>query len=194
MKIVAILFLLMFSLAGYGQSNAKTKPNSEWQPLWYLDSVNVSAAQLGYINPNNIERVDAVKGYRDSVNKVEGKIYIKTKGLKKLDFLTIFDIVKSSGTDSKAPIVFMVDNEFLMDTTGLKIDSSYILRTEIIKASEIDYLKNAFPNLTILKIFTRTKENLDKLEEKSKIRIRGMKATASKITKLTEYSTSPRLE
>lgn len=180
MKIFAVLFLLLFSLAGYGQSNAKTKPNSEWQPLWYLDSVNVSAAQLQYINPNNIERVDVVKGYRDSINRLEGKIYIKTKGLKRLKFLTIFDIVKTSLTDRKAPMMFMVDNEFLMDTTGFKIDSCYILRIEIVKTSESDYLKNVIPNLTILKIFTRTKENLDKLEEKSKIRIRGMVTTASK--------------
>ena len=175
MKIFAVLFLLLFSFAGYGQQNAKPKFN-QWQPLWYLDSVNVGAAQMRYINPDNIEKLD-VTSYHDPVNRIKGKIYIKTKDSKRLNFLTISDIVKTSVADSKTAMMFMVDNEFLTDTTGIKIDSSYILRTEILKGSEIDYLKDTVPNLIILKIFTRTKQNVNS------IRIRG---TVTAINKRTE--------
>mgnify|MGYP001557706558 FL=1 len=67
----------------------------------------------------------------------------------------------------------MIDNEFLKDDISTyKIDSAYILNVEVLKSTEIEYLKNSLPALTILKIELKTKENIAKANE---IHIRGTK-------------------
>jgi hypothetical protein len=76
---------------------------------------------------------------------------------------------------AKSPMLFMLDDEFLKDIDNIKIDSSYILKVEMTKTADIDYLKKAVPGLTIFKIVTKTKENLDK---QNRIMIRGSEATA----------------
>ena len=91
--------------------------------------------------------------------------------------MSITDILNKYQQGLQKPTIFMLDNEFLKDTASFKIDSSYVLKVEITTASEINYLKNTVPDLTILKIITRTKENLNKYD---RIRIRGTESTVLK--------------
>ncbi len=158
----SLLFIILFlSLVSFGQQNSNPKPFKEWQPLYYLDSVNVEFSEL-HFDPGKIESMNVVKSYMDSTGQNYGKIFITSKNPKDYNFLTISDIKTTYKEDSLSPTIFMLDNEFLKDITKFKIDSNYILKIELLRGSEFDYLKKNIPNLTILKIITRTKENLAK--------------------------------
>jgi hypothetical protein len=159
MRTFLLFIILSLSLVSFGQQNSNPKPFKEWQPLYYLDSVNVEFSEL-HFDPEKIESMNVVKSYIDSIGQNHGKIFITSKDPKDYNFLTISDITKTYKKDTLSPTVFMLDNEFLKDITKFKIDSNYILNVELLRGSEFDYLKKIIPNLTILKIITRTKENL----------------------------------
>jgi len=157
-----LLFIILFlSHVSFGQKNSNPKPFKEWQPLYYLDSVNVEFSEL-HFDPEKIESMNVVKSYIDSTAQNYGKIFITSKDPKDYNFLTISDITTTYKKDTLSPTIFMLDNEFLKDITKFKIDSNYILKIELLRGGEFDYLKKNIPNLTILKIITRTKENLAK--------------------------------
>ena len=156
MKILIFLISISFSLVAFGQQNSNPRPFKEWQPLCYLDSVNIELAQT-HFDPAKIESMNVVKSHIDSTRQIYGKIYITSKDPKDYNFLTIADISKIYKKDTLSPTIFMLDNDFLKDIALFKIDSSYILRVEFIRGNEFEYLKKTMPNLTILKILTRTK-------------------------------------
>jgi len=166
MKTLIILFWLSVSLVTYGQQ--KTKPAAEWQPIYFLDSTIVELSQL-HFDPDKLAEIKVDGNYYDSAKQIHGKVFITSKQPNSYNFLTIHDIAKTYYNGNYSPIIFILDNDLLKDTLNFKIDSSYVLKIELIKATEIDYLKNTFPNLIILKIVTRTKENIDK---QNQIRIR----------------------
>ena len=169
MKIFIFLLSFFVSFIVQGQQSARLKPIAEWQPLFFLDSVNTGTTPL-YFDANKIAGINIVQNYFDSAKQIHGKIFITSKDPKSYHFMTIPEIANNYKRDIKMPAIFMLDNEFLKDIATFKIDSSYILKVEITTAAEIEYLKNTFPDLTIFKIITRTKENLDK---QNQVRIRG---------------------
>ena len=172
MKIFIILISFSLSFVGYGQQSSHSKTVTDWRQLVFLDSVLLTVNSI--FDPNKIASIYVVKDYYDSTKQIQGKIFITSKDPKSFNFLTISDLATTYKKDTNTPTIFMLDNEFLKDTTTFKIDSSFILKVEITRTSEIEYLKNTHPDLTILKIITRTKENLDKQNE---IRIRGTETT-----------------
>jgi hypothetical protein len=91
-----------------------------------------------------------------------GKFFIKSKNPKDFNFLSAQDIARLNNISIKTISIFMLDNQIIMDTSSFKIDSSYIKKVEIIKASEIEYLPQNIPDLAILKILTDTIDNNDK--------------------------------
>jgi hypothetical protein len=175
MKIFIILISICFSIVGYGQQQ-KTKPISQWQPIYFIDSVKIDLPQL-FFDPNKIADINVVSNYYDSAKQIHGKMFITSKDPKDFNFLSVADITNAYKKGTKTPTIFMLDNEFLKDIAAFKIDSSYILKVEVLRASEIEYLKNTLPNLTIVKIITRTKENLDR---QNQIRIQGTETTLRK--------------
>jgi hypothetical protein len=162
------LFLLFVSLTGFAQQNSETKQIAEWSPLFYLDSVNIGS-QFQF-DPNKIADLQIVNNYYDSVRHIHGKIFMKSKNPGSYKFLGIADLGRIYNMADKAPTIFMLNNEFLNDTSNFEIDSSYVLRVKFIRASEIVYLKDRLPDLIIEKIITRTKENID---QENQVRIRG---------------------
>jgi len=166
MKPLILLSILLSSLLGYGQKNTYIK---EWQPIFFLDSKKIQFDQV-HFDPNKIASMNVESNYIDSTNKVHGKVSITSKDPNNFNFLTISDITKIYKKNDKTPTIFMLDDQFLKDLTSFKIDSSYILKVEITKAADIDYLKNTFPDFSILNIITRTKGNLENL---NKIKIQG---------------------
>jgi hypothetical protein len=176
MKTFIILSLLSFSFAGFAQKIAPAKPITEWEPMVYLDSVNVELSHL-YFDVKKIGNIQVVSDYYDSARQIHGKIFIQSKDPTDFHFLPIGSITGLYKKDAQTPAIFMLDNEFLKDTSSYKIDSSYILNVELTSTNEMNYLKNAMPGLTIVKIITKTKENLDK---QNQIRIRGTQSTVLK--------------
>lgn len=157
-----LFFILLIILT----KNAFTQiiiPNNN--PLYFLDSVQISS--IGTFDPDKIENITVVKGKDPSAPN--GKIYLTSKKSEGFKFLSAQDIAKANNIPSNTISIFMLDNEIIKDTATFSIDSSYILRVEIIKSSEIEYLPQNTPSLAILKILTASKDNIDK---KNIIRIR----------------------
>ena len=153
MKKSLFVFFIFMNFNCFSQSRLYVG-NSE--PDYYIDSVRVQA--LGVFDPNKIESINVVK---DSTAP-SGKIYIKIKKNTTVHFLTAKDIVVMNNIIPGSISIFLLDNEIVKDTSNFSIDSSYILKVEIVKASEIKYLPENISNLSIVKIITATQANIDK--------------------------------
>jgi hypothetical protein len=115
---------------------------------------------IGTFDPNKIDNINVVRDKDPSAPF--GKVFIKSKNPKDFNFLSAQDIARLNNISIKTISIFMLDNQIIMDTSSFKIDSSYIKKIEIIKASEIEYLPQNIPDLAILKILTDTIDNNDK--------------------------------
>lgn len=168
MKLITLL-LTILTLTSYGQVEKRTNSNSKNLPEYFIDSVRIGKNQL-FFDPNKIAEINVVKE-NDTTAHNYGKIYIKSKNPKSFNFISLPDIEKTYTNSISTPTLFMVDNEFLKDDISTyKIDSAYILNVEVLKSTEIEYLKNSLPTLTILRIKLKAKDNIAKANE---IHIRG---------------------
>jgi hypothetical protein len=163
MKWFLILSCITFNITINAQSTPAVNKNS--LPAYFIDSVRFKERPV--FDPNNIDNIFISKEY-DKVSGVHGKIYIKTKSPKNLHFITLKQVGKNNGIRSKS-LVFMIDNEFIKDENSVIIDSSYVLKCVAVKSTDFNSLKNE-ATFTILKIVTRSKENLDK---ENTIHLRG---------------------
>lgn len=166
MKHLLLIILLFCSIISNGQS--KAAPHSNTPPVFFIDSVRM--AKLPQLDPNKIKSIDVVKEY-DELTKTFGKVYITSKN-KDFNFITLSQIANQYAPGA-APFIFMINNELVKDSSGVIIDSTYILRCEVTSAKEIKYLQNS-PDISILNIKTRTKENIDRDKQ---VHIRGNEAS-----------------
>jgi len=78
---------------------------------------------------------------------------------KNIEFLSLEDIRKEHCPDVKGPCLYMINKFFIAnDVASYKIDKSFILRTEVLPSSEIEFFKGQTP-FTIIRIFTFTESN-----------------------------------
>lgn len=166
MKSILVTLSFFLAIVANGQVTPQNISTTENEPEFFLDSVAINAKKLIF-DPNKIGHLDVVKGY-NGVTRSNGRVYITSKNPHDYHFLTLKNIQQTHAASATSPIVFMLNNEFITDTLGFTIDSSYVLSVDVIKGFE--YLKNEVPSLTIVRIKTRTKENLDKANQ---IMIRG---------------------
>ena len=150
------LFVILFSLLTSKAFSQTLNPNNK--PVYFLDSVQI--ATIATFDPNKIESIDVVRDKDPAAPN--GKIFIKSKNPRNFKFLSAQDIAKANNIPSETISIFMLDNEIIRDTGAFRIDSSYILKVEIIKGSEIVYLPQNGPSLAILNILTATEGNSDK--------------------------------
>lgn len=162
MKNVFVVILLFIAVKSLGQIY---KPEN-FRPEIYLDSIKY--ASIPYLEPSKIDSIYILKGTNKAAG---GQIFIKSKNPKKLRILSVSDINARYTKNALAPTIYMLDNEILKEVSTFRIDSALILKVEILKGSETDYLNVQFPDLTILNIITRTEKNIAKENE---IRIRGI--------------------
>ena len=162
MKTFFISVLLFLAV----QCHAQVYKSENFHPEIYLDSIKYSAY------PNfDISQIDSIYILKETKNAPNGQIFIKSKNPKNLHFLSVSDINARYKNNALAPTIYMLDNEILKEVATFRIDSAFILKVEILKGSETDYLNIQFPDLTILNIITRTAENITK---ENQIRIRGI--------------------
>ena len=166
MKLIA-LFILLFSAAFVNGQVPAPGAAQQKMPMYYLDSVKI--ARLPIFDAAKVDSINIVSEDEPGSN-THGKIFIKTKSPRDFKFLTMADVKAIYKAGDSGPAIYMLDNDLLNDTATFRIDSSYILSVQITRASEISYLKDTSPGLFILKIITRTKENLAR---QNQIRIRG---------------------
>ncbi|HMH20902.1 MAG TPA: hypothetical protein VK563_03960 [Puia sp.] len=155
---ILLLSILLISTAGRAQSWAPFSPSIPKDgPQFFLDSQRVLS--IPYFDPEKLEDINVVKQV-DSLSGQYGKVYMRSKYPHVFNFLDLPKIAASQHL-SPSDCLFMIDNEWVKDLNGVRIDSSYILRCEIMNTREIGYLQN-YPPLNILNIRMRTKDNLEK--------------------------------
>jgi hypothetical protein len=169
-----LLFLFPFFVAFYASGQIVKPQPPEKRPAYFLDSKRLPG--LPIMGPDKIENI-YISNKVDSIPNTSGAMFIITKNPSENKFLTAHDIARNNSINPKGHVIYMVDNEFIKDISTFVIDSSYILKTIVTKGAEFENLKKRLPDLTILHILTRTKENIDKVNT---IRIRGSVETALK--------------
>ena len=73
--------------------------------------------------------------------------------------------------DLKAPCLYMINERIIFnDSRSYRIDRGYVLATELVGSSEIEDLKGVSP-FNVVRIYTKTKENIRAWHEKHAVRI-----------------------
>ncbi|MEO6685453.1 MAG: hypothetical protein ABIN24_05785 [Dyadobacter sp.] len=160
-----IFFISILLFAAF-QCQAQVYKSENFQPEIYLDSV-----KYGTYPKFEISQIATMSISKADDKAPNGRIYLKSKNPEDLHFLSISDISSRYGKNALTPTIYMLDNNILKEASTFRIDSAFILKVEIVKGSETDYLNAQFPDLTILNIITRTPENVAK---ENQIRIRGI--------------------
>lgn len=145
------------------------KSVSEKKPAFYLNGQFVCATLLKTLNPDFIEGINVEKQEIEIEGiKYYGRILINTKSTYKPKLISLNDL-KLKYTDLKSTsTIFMIDNEIINeDYDKSLVDEDYILKISIEKIKN----KSERLNLNLVKILTRTEENLKKSRE---IIIRGI--------------------
>ncbi|MDR1121364.1 MAG: hypothetical protein LBM08_10645 [Dysgonamonadaceae bacterium] len=94
------------------------------------------------------------------INGVEYTRFFSVSVDKEITFVTLDEIKELYFPDVKEPYIFMVNKSFLTDDLqSYKFDKDFIFKTELVKSGEFENLKSN-PPFSILRIFTKTKENL----------------------------------
>ncbi|MDB5231933.1 MAG: hypothetical protein JWN76_2738 [Chitinophagaceae bacterium] len=163
MKIFLLLLCISFSVAVPAQRKRSAKNTTTSQPAIFLDSVNIGNTIFEF-DPDMMTKISVGK---DDSKYPNGRIYITTKNPGSFHFLTMKEIIANYKIKTRGTALYMLDNEFIKDTSAFRIDSSYILKIVLIPGSDFSYLKKP-GRLTIVKIIPRTKANLE-----SQLRIRG---------------------
>jgi hypothetical protein len=171
MKVFILFVILLPAISVSGQFH---KSNTS-RPLFIIDSVNVGTDPEG-LNPNDIEALTVDKSYKDTANQISGRIYITMKKTRVYHFITVAEVLKNFKVEMKSPAIFMLDDRILTNISAFTIDSSYVQRVVILNASEIDYLKNTLPDLSLIRILTRANES-----DKKEIRIRGQEMAMASV-------------
>lgn len=159
-----LLLILLFS--GFSLPVFSQEKLSKKSPVIFLDSVQISL--MSGLDPNNMADINIV--HKDSLYP-GGSIYITSKKTNHISLITTKDILKGQNLPPETPVIFILNNEIVRDTTNFRIEASFLLRVEMIKASEFHYLPENISNLTILKLFTGRK--VDNINQK----IRGNSLT-----------------
>jgi hypothetical protein len=154
MKSILVIAFFLFTINAFSQTK-----NTYKNPAYFLDSIQVNG--LGTFDNSKIEDIKVLAGDSAFPN---GRIYMTSKKSSNFNFLSAQDILTAYKIPAGTTTIFMLDNEIIKDISNFRIDSSYILNVEVTKASEIEYLPNSISSLEILKVFTASKENNDKLK------------------------------
>ncbi|MEX6686809.1 hypothetical protein QTN47_04845 [Danxiaibacter flavus] len=157
MKILLMLAFLAPAISCCAQPEDEKRSRDQWEPLVYIDSLKLSYGQFQslYFSPDKISNIDLVNNYYDSGSHVHGKIVIRTKNPKELKLLTLEDIERRYALSNAEPTLVMVDNDIVKDVSTVRVDSSYILRVEVLHADDLDYMKDSGQEVRVVKICTK---------------------------------------
>lgn len=136
---------------------------SEKKPAYYLNGQFVCATLLKTLDPDIIEGINVEKQEIEIGGiKYYGQILINTKSAYEPKLISLTDL-KLKYTDLKSTsTIFMIDNEIINeDYYKSLVDENYILKISIEKIEN----KKERLNFSLVRILTRTEENLKKSRE-----------------------------
>ena len=195
MKIILIFFIAFLTFKGYGQSQ-KTKPDNvsiensqtkkdkntiievyydnkpEQEPAYFLNGKFINLCTLNTINPVVIDSIRVVKKDLEIDNKnYYGQIYIKTKEDYCPELISLNKFKSKYTNAGNIPTIFLIDGVIINENNNeCLVDENFILKVIIERVDN----KQESLKLSIIKLLTKSKENIQKSKE---IRIRGTEET-----------------
>jgi len=130
-------------------------------PLFYLNGVSMGKTKY-IMATRHIVSIEVKK------NSQVGVIYITTKEDDNLTMLTPLQIKEKYATSAEKSVLYFVDGN-LIDELNTKIEEDYILSINVVASANVDVL-DGNAKISLIQIFTKSKENLTKAAE---VRIRG---------------------
>lgn len=111
-------------------------------------------------NPLVINGVEYKKGF---INLSSSEV--------KLDLVSLDSLRNEFYPDLKTPCLYMINERIVFnDSKSYRIDRGYVLATELVSSSEIEDLKGV-SLFNVVRIYTKTKENIRAWHEKHAVRI-----------------------
>ena len=163
--------LLVCSAANAQQANVQNKP-APLPPAWYVDLQRVNFQNI-YMDVNNISNIDVQKGICPDKG-TNGCIFVTLK-VPLTSFLTLEAISRQQADLKNRKVLYMIDDNVVMDTSGVRIEPSYIAGVRTVNVASIPYAGGSGENLAILII--KTKKPAPVKSEGQQIMIRGAVAT-----------------
>ena len=142
---------------------------------------NVFAKSEVGIDPKSVERVKkeiklplvirdindrhdslVVNQYPFTINGVEYDyvVQIELKDFKHIHLASLEDLKEKRFPDLKGPYVFMIDRNFITrDAASYKVDENFIYDMQVISSADFESQQD-FPPFSIIRIFTKTQENI----------------------------------
>lgn len=171
MKNQTIALLVFFSLQGIAQDNLPTNKRPK-EFIYIIDSVK--------INPGiYFKCFDFSDVFNIKVNEQDTKIVISGSftdpalfsKLVQSKLLSLNEITNTNlGEFNRTnPILYILNDKLLTDTTGVRIPAMCLTKVTVLKASETAYFKIALPNVLLLMISTKPIVSRNR-----KIMIRGL--------------------
>jgi hypothetical protein len=169
-KIIALCFSALFFISTnlFAQIpgerikvNYSTPGPKANDPLFYLNGVSMGKTKY-IMATRHILSIDVKK------NTQFGEIYITTKEEDNLTLLTPLQIKEKYATLAEKSVLYFVDGN-LIDDINTKIEEDYILSINVVASANVDVL-DGNAKISLIQIFTKSKENLTKAAE---VRIRG---------------------
>jgi hypothetical protein len=112
-------------------------------------------ASMPYMDVNDIVSI-TVKKQADSINKIDGQIYIELKK-QPYHFITINELTKKCIPDfdsKKQSIIYVVDEKFVPYAANILFDANFIRNVEILNSAQVAYSNGPAANTIVLKINT----------------------------------------
>lgn len=132
-----------------------------------LNEQPTSLATLNTINPEHIKTIKVEKGKFNFKDKeYDAKIILETKTEFNLSFITIDELIsKYTNLTKNDKFIYSIDEEVINENEkNTLVDEKYIMQIKVVKLDKVE------KNLNLIKILTRSKQNLNKVNE---ILIRG---------------------
>jgi len=159
------LFGCLAGLLVFSAANAQYEPVP---PAYYVDSQQVNFNNI-YMDVNNISNINVQKG-ESADRKTNGRIYITLK-VPFASFLPLEALSHRQEELKDRKVLYMIDDSVVKDTSGIRIDPSYIAGVRAVNVASIPYVGGSEEKLGIL--FIKTKKPEPVKSEGPQIRIRG---------------------
>jgi len=173
---------LMVLLATFGAT-------AQIPPSFYLDSQPVNISTI-YLNPDNIQSINVQKAALGDLT-TSGKIYLTLKQ-PFTTFLTLPAITSRQTLLPTKNIVYVIDDNLIKDTSGIRIDPSLVLSVDTYDMSDVHYIGNAGTKMGIIIIRTKNKQSHEE-QDKGTIRLRGVAAAGNQKLTTGQLSEGPSL-
>jgi len=148
-----------------------TQAQSSFPPAYYIDSQRVVDLGKIYFSVDSIAYLNVVNG-ADTANGTNGRIYFTFKQ-PYASFLTLADVTRKQKDFSEKKVLYIIDGMVIKDTTGIRIDPSFVLEVHAVSMADLPYLSDGKTNMGVVVIETKRKEPVPPKDAKGTIILRG---------------------